>query len=359
MEIWFKNQIKIIILITINIVDYYLNNNKNNYINIKYIIKNIESIYNSSQNKPINPNNTLIKKEEENIYKFLSKYQQRNITHIDSIFLAQKFRFGNQIILITKIIFYCEIIGCKRIILDKEWNWFIKNRIVDDKYNIIIDVGEINDFINSKTLIDYSDNFFFYLGYIKPELRTDIIKKELLNNIPKIISNRNDLYIYIRSGDIFIKPNKYYTQPPLCFYETILNNYKFNKIYIISEDNKNPIIDVLLNNYHNIIYNTNSLELDIAYLINAYNIVGAMSTFINILLRFNDNLEKYWEYNIYTLKSNIIHFHHSCYNFKKKFTLFLMEPSTLYKKMMIPWKNSEKQKRLMLKEKCHQTFNSF
>ena len=208
-------------------------------------------------------------------------------------------------------------------------------------------------------MIDFSDNFLFYLGYIRPELRTEIIKEELLNNIPKIISNQNDLFIYIRSGDIFIKPNRYYTQPPLCFYETIIKNEKFSKIYLISEDKNNPIIDVLLNNYHNITYNKNSLELDIAYLINAYNIVGAMSTFINILLRFNDNLEKYWEYNIYTLKSNIIHFHHSCYNFKKKFTLFLMESSDLYKEIMIPWKNSETQKNFMLKEKCLHTFKSF
>ena len=181
----------------------------------------------------------------------------------------------------------------------------------------------------------------------------------MLNNIPKITSNKNDLYIYIRSGDIFIKPSPYYTQPPLCFYEKIIINENFNKIYIIAEDNKNPIIDVLFNKYHNIIYNKNSLKLDIAYLINAYNIVGAMSTFINILLRFNDNLEKYWEYNIYTLKSNIIHFHHSCYNFKKKFIIILMEPSDLYKKIMIPWKNKEAQKKLMLTEKCYQKFKYF
>ena len=84
-----------------------------------------------------------------------------------------------------------------------------------------------------------------------------------------------------------------------------------------------------------------------------------MSTFINILLRFNDNLEKYWEYNIYTLQSKIIHFHHSCYHIKKKFILFLMEPSDFYKEVMIPWNNSETQKNLMLKEKCHKKFKSF
>ena len=165
------------------------------YIDINYIKNNIESLYNSSKDKPINSNNILIKKEKSNILKFISKYHKRKITSIDSIFLSQKFRFGNQIILITKIIFYCEILECKRIILDKKWNWFIKNKIIDNKFNITIEVGERKDFNNSNTLVDFSDKFFFYLGYIKPELRTEIIKEELLNNIPKITSNKNDLYI--------------------------------------------------------------------------------------------------------------------------------------------------------------------
>ena len=343
-------------IILIIFANYFINEN-NYYNDINYIKKNVEKIYNSMKDKPINNNNLLIKKEVSNLYGFLSKYHGRKITSIDSIFLSQKFRFGNQIILINKIIFYCEIIKCKKIILDKNWNWFIKNKIYYKKYNISIDLGEISNYNISNTLIDFSDNFLFYLGYIKPEFRTDIIKDELLKNIPKIVINQYDLYIYIRSGDIFITPNKYYTQPPLCFYETIINNRKFRKIYIIAEDKKNPIIDALLNEYLYIIYNKNSLKLDISYLVNAYNIVGAMSTFINVLIRFNENLKYYWEYNIYTLKSNIIHFHYSCYNFKKRFTVFSMDSTDNYKKTMIPWNNTKIQKDLMLKEKCYKYFN--
>ena len=362
MKKWNDIQIKIsvsVIILLIIMTNYYVKNKNNYKYDIYYIKKNLEKIYYSMKDKPINNNDILIKKEKLNLYRFLSKYHQRKITSIDSIFLSQHFRFGNQIILINKIIFYCEIIRCKRIILDKNWNWFIKNKIFYIKYNMTIDLGEISNYNNSNTLIEYSDNFLFYLGYIKPEFRVDVLKDELLKNIPKIIINPNDLYIYIRSGDIFINPNKYYTQPPLCFYETIINNGKFKNIYLIAEDKNNPIIDILLKEYQNIIYYKNQLKLDISYLINAYNIVGAMSTFINVLIRFNDNLKQYWEYNIYSLKSNIIHFHYSCYNFKKKFTVFSMDSSDIYKKIMIPWKNSKIQKDLMLTEKCYKKFNSF
>lgn len=41
---------------------------------------------------------------------------------------------------------------------------------------------------------------------------------EVLNNIPKYKANPDDLYIYIRSGDIFInQTHPLYSQPPLFF----------------------------------------------------------------------------------------------------------------------------------------------
>lgn len=71
----------------------------------------------------------------------------------------------------------------------------------------------------------------------------NIIKKEIIKNIPEFKIKINSLYIYIRSGDIFIKTNnKLYSQPPLCFYQIIINNNiinkKFDDIYIIAKDKK-------------------------------------------------------------------------------------------------------------------------
>ncbi len=80
----------------------------------------------------------------------------------------------------------------------------------------------------------------FYL--IKPVIKINFIKNEIINNLPKINISENYLFIHIRSGDAFKnkKPHKDYAQPPLCFYISILQNYKFQKVYILSENNNNP-----------------------------------------------------------------------------------------------------------------------
>ena len=206
--------------------------------------------------------------------------------------------------------------------------------------------------------------FFFYSKYIKPELRMNIIKKEVLKNIPEFKVKSNSLYIYIRSGDIFVKSyNKQYSQPPLCFYQTIINNNMINKtfddIYIISKSKNNPVINYLLNQYKNIIYKQNDIKTDIGQLIKAYNIVGAVSTFINICIRLNDNLINYWEYNISSLKAKINHFDHLFYQLPKKFNIYIMEPSDIYLRNMKYWTNSKYQKELMIKEKCINKFEYF
>ena len=308
-----------------------------------------------------NSKSTLYLKEKNELLNFLSKRVGRNITSLNTIFLSQKLKFGNQIILINLVIFYCEILGCKRIILDKKWNWFIKHKIIYRKYRMIINIGEINDFKpDNNTIFDFSTNFFYYSKYFKPDLRMSIIKKEVLKNIPEFKIKSNSLYIYIRSGDIFIKCyNNLYSQPPLCFYQAIINNKSFDEIYIIAKDKRNPVINYLLNQYSNIIYNKNDLKTDIGYLIKAYNIVGAVSTFINVIIRLNDNIVNYWEYNIDSLKAKINQFHHLFYQFQKKINIYVMEPTDKYLTEMKFWTNSKYQKQLMIKEKCLNKFVNF
>lgn len=141
----------IIILILVYFLKYHHLQNKIKYYDIKSIKENIEKIFLNLKDKPASSNDYLIKKEKENLLKFLSKYHRKKIDSVDTIYLFQNFRFGNQIIIINKIIFYCEIISCKKIILDKNYNWFIKNKIFDEKYKMTIEVGSIDKLNNSKT----------------------------------------------------------------------------------------------------------------------------------------------------------------------------------------------------------------
>lgn len=61
------------------------------------------------------------------------------------------------------------------------------------------------------------------------EIKIGLLKSEILKNLPKVTTNKDELYIYIRSGDIFIIPHPRYVQPPFCYYKKILNDYEFKK----------------------------------------------------------------------------------------------------------------------------------
>ena len=279
---------KLIILI-INIFIIFSNRNR---IMHNYRHKNTNQLIDSPQQL----NSSIILKEKEELLKYISKSIKENIKSIETIFLDYKCNFGNQLILLNKVIFFCEILGCKRILLNKDFYWFIKNKILYKKYEMIIEVGDEKDYQNKNIIIDRSSNFFWYFNYIKPQFRPEIIKQEILSNLPKMITDPNTLFIYIRSGDIFNVFCKGYFQPPLCFYHRILNIFKFQNITIIAENKNNPVIDKLLVQFPNIFYKNNSLKNDISYLVYSYNLVGAFSTFINNIIRFNDNLQLFWYY---------------------------------------------------------------
>ena len=169
----------------------------------------------------------------------------------------------------------------------------------------------------------------------KPEIRLNLIRKEIIKNLIR-----------------------YYSQPPLCFYQIILSNYKFEKIHIISSDKNNPVISKLINEYPNIKYRSNPILYDISVLINAYNIVNSISSFLNSILQFNYKLKFLWDYNIYQISEKILLYHYDLYKFPRlNFTIFRMEPSNNYKKEMFNWKNKKKQIKLMIKEICNNYFN--
>ena len=89
---------------------------------------------------------------------------------------------------------------------------------------------------------------------------------------------------------------------------------------------------------------------------NAYNIVGSISSFITEIIKLNDNLQNFYEYDIYHIREKIFHIHSSLYGFKKNYVTYLMKPSKNYLKHMFIWKNTRKQRYIMLRDKCSRKF---
>ena len=301
------------------------------------------------------PDNATINSELKNqILEKLIIYYRKNITTINKLFLTNTIAFGNTMLCLNNIIYYCEILGCQNIYLNSSNNWHIKNNIITNKTQIYLISNSKINCRGSKTLcIPLEGGLCLNPLVIKQKIRLNIIKNEIKKNIPKVNVKPNDLYIHIRSGNIFENElNPSYSQPPLCFYQKILKNFKFENIYIISGNNNNPVIKKLLEEFPNIIFRNNSLELDFAYLSNAYNLVGSVSSFLITAIKFNDNLKNYWEYDIYRKSEKFLHLHHDIYEFPRKFKIYKMIPSNKYKNEMFSWKKEKEQLQLMIQEKC-------
>ena len=98
-------------------------------------------------------------------------------------------------------------------------------------------------------------------------MRISLIREEVFRNLPKYNISPYDLYIHIRSGDIFSGIHLRYAQPPLCFYKKIIEESKFVNIFILSNGNENPVINELLKLYPKIKFKQDSIINDITKIV--------------------------------------------------------------------------------------------
>ena len=251
------------------------------------------------------------------------------------------------------MIYYYQILGeDKNIYINSAHHWFLKDKIILDHINISIVNDSTMNCNDNETFCVERCPYLLTPKVIKTEIRLGLIKSELMKNLPKVETDPKDLYIHIRSGDIYKNPHASYSQPPLCFYKSIIDNIKFRKIYIITENNKSPIIEKLIEEYPQINLNYSSVMHDISVLINAYNMVGSVSSFAQVCLILNENIENYYEYDIYRKLEKFRHLHHECYKYPRSFNIYQMKPSEYYQGEMYLWVNSGEQRKLMLEEKC-------
>ena len=339
------------------LIDNYLTNisDKNKY--AKIFEKNRFNIYFNLPEYPEEPEiQELVRKK---IYNDISNITKRTITKIDTILLERSNPFGNNIICINNAIFYCEVLGCNKIILYEhaQKKWFIKKPIFIQELNLTIITGPNVNCKADNILCIYRTWDILYPFLLKPQIRTQYIKEEILSNLPNINLDPEDLYIHMRGGDVFrIVPVPTYAQPPMCFYERIINKNKFKNIYIIADDKRNYVFHPLIKKYPNIIYQKNSLEKDLSILTHAFNIALSISSFCLSAIKFNDNLNNVYEYDLYRLSEMFIHLHHYVFKLNQKYIIHSMKPSQRYVSKMFNWIYSHKQRHMMIEENCTYDF---
>ena len=147
----------------------------------------------------------------------IKNHFNKNIYYLNSLYITGTLKFGNFLISLNNAIIFCELFHYKRIIIENNKFIFIKNKLFFPKYNLAI---EPNHTSNNSLIIDANFFYYTYFRVLGKVNRYFLFRDEIIKNLPKTKIHPNDLYIYIRGGDIFKslnKSNPNYPQPPLCY----------------------------------------------------------------------------------------------------------------------------------------------
>ena len=86
-----------------------------------------------------NNNSKIVNVIRRNLKNKIYQYFKKNITHVNSLYINGISRFGNYLISLNNAIIFCELLNCKKIIIEKNKNGFINDKIFYQKYNITIE----------------------------------------------------------------------------------------------------------------------------------------------------------------------------------------------------------------------------
>ena len=210
-------------------------------------------------------------------------------------------RLGNNMTYIINAIDYCIENNINRLIFNKPIhsnNHHINILIHGDSIDINIDEKRKN----SKKKNESQWGHYFYRDNVPFFKRKEIALKYIVPKLkitPQKINN-NALVIHIRGGDIFSRGHYAYIQPPISFYEKIINSKKWEKIYLISEDNKNPCLEILKNKY-NCISSLDNKERngknnwgfneDLSIMLGATNFVASKSSLSPLIIQLSKTIK--------------------------------------------------------------------
>ena len=298
-------------------------------------------------------------KYKKNLLDKLADATNKKVENVNILNLrGVEVNFGNCFATLNIAIFSCEILLCKKLVVDSS-KCLLEHQIYYKEYNMTIEYVEKINNCEEYGVVCVHPSFFMYYRFqnFVPPHRIFVLKNEILSNIPKKETDSNDLYIHIRSGDIFKNSiNPYYAQPPLCFYEKIIENFSFRKIFIIAAENNSPVIDLLINKYKNAQFIHEDIKTDISYIVNAYNLVTSCSSFSIGLIKHSTNLKMLFEYDLMVSYQKKLSLHYDYQKYNKNYSSIIMKPSENYAKKMYPWRKSKDQINLMLTEKCESKF---
>jgi hypothetical protein len=202
-----------------------------------------------------------------------------------------------------------------------------------------------------------SSYFFFNnkLGF-KPTLKIlkDLHQQYLASYVVNIDLNKpslnpNELLIHIRSGDIFCSnPHLSYYPPPLDYYHRLIKGHGHHPIHFVYENEQNPCIKKLKEDYPGINCHSRSLKEDIELLCRAQTLAIGFGSFGLLIFLLSKNLKNLYAPS-YQMEQNIL------YNFDYSdvgsVNLTKIDLAPYIQQMGRRWSNSPEQRELMMSYK--------
>ncbi|MEM8805106.1 MAG: hypothetical protein AAGF01_03550 [Cyanobacteria bacterium P01_G01_bin.38] len=152
-------------------------------------------------------------------------------------------------------------------------------------YELVNNWGSPEEYQSTQSIFR---NFYFSLETFPIRPKIGDYRILFRNEIGALIPYRKDdcisagtLVIHMRGGDVFCEhPHPAYTQPPLSFYQAVIQQHSTGEIVIVSQaQRKNPCLAALLDEYPNIRVQSGSLMEDVNTLLTAQHLVAGTGTF--------------------------------------------------------------------------------
>lgn len=224
------------------------------------------------------------------------------LLYIEMVLIVKPYqRFGNNILQMIHAIHIAETFGIR--VIRFNFDHFTTNVLYvnsNTKSSLYKDVRIVDKFY-------YETNNLRLFPGLLPMTETDRNRiactylKPILKHVQPssfLPDYENTLFVHIRSGDVFSeKIHAAYIQPPVDYYRLIFSLEKSKQIVVIYEDEKNPVVNVLREQYPHILFYTLPLLETISVFLHAKYAAIGFGTFIPSILSMNMNCEK-----VYSMK---------------------------------------------------------
>lgn len=225
--------------------------------------------------------NGVMKRSGYYLYPFYAKDE-----HIKNIHIVGDANFGNAMIKVANAVCLAKYSGITAI--SHEIQSFFPNVFTLDNIRITrknSSTGSlVGEFFNRVSFIE--EEMFSSFSNAVEEIASVYLNQDVGNWTSKHkVSNEKSLVIHLRSGDVFNRSNPHplYGQPPLKFYEAILDKDSYDTLIVVAECEANPVLaalkEIALQRKLDFIFSLNSLFDDLQLIRCCKNIAVSRGTF--------------------------------------------------------------------------------